>query len=159
MDDAGNVEYSDQYRQGAEKVEIREVQTISLPPADSRLADELQSDREDREEAAAERREPYRKLEITFPENDTAFNSGGGDFSVTTAVEPALLPTHQLRLSINGKIAGTTRGGFFNLTQVERGTHTLKLEVIDSTNVVQEAAPVTFTLHRPSVLLPPRQAN
>lgn len=153
VNDAGQVEYSDRYREGAERVEVREPTTITLPKPVT-----AESMTESAAEPALQDLKPYQTLAITFPEPDSSFHSGNGDFSVTVSVQPALLPAHSLRLSLDGVQVGLGRTTTFALTNVDRGTHTLQLDVIDSTRVIQAGVPVTFTLHRPSILLRPGNA-
>jgi hypothetical protein len=145
--DQGEVEYSDQYREGAEKMTIEPISTIQMPkagPATASPDTEVETDPV----------QPYSKLAITFPQPDGAFHSGSDSFAVTVELQPDLQPSHSLRLSLDGEPAGVFQGTSFTLTNVERGTHTLNLDVVDNSSVIQSAPPVTFTLHRPTALRP-----
>ncbi len=143
VDAQGNVEYSDQPREGAEKIEVREPATISMP----KLSDI----------PATQSAEPvtvtdlYNTLAITFPQDNSAFHSGNGELTVLMEVNPPLYPNHSLRISMDGAIAGTTKANFLKLTNVDRGTHVLKLDIIDNSSVVKDGPSVTFTIHRPTV--------
>lgn len=150
INDQGEVEYSDQYREGAEKITIAPLSTIQMPKSGPQASSQVSG--------SAEKAQLYSKLAITFPENDSALHAGSGSITVTTAVQPALLPSHSLRLSIDGKAAGVSQDGTFSLADVDRGTHTLTLDVVDSTSVIQSAESVSFTLHRPSALRPTKSA-
>ncbi|WP_246840866.1 DUF4124 domain-containing protein [Hahella sp. CCB-MM4] len=144
VDDQGNVEYSDQPRDGATKIEVQDPATISLPKLSNLPAT-----------TSGEDTPPplqYKRLQITFPENGSAFHSGDGNITVLTEVSPDLLPNHSLRLTMDGSVMGTTKAGFFTLTNIDRGTHVLQLDIIDNSSVVQSGPSVTFTIHRPSVL-------
>lgn len=146
VDDQGNVEFSDEPREGSEKVEVGPTATITLPkPEDVEgLLEPV--------DPTAEPQAIYKNLEITFPENNSAFNSGNGDVTVTMSVNPPLLPNHSLRLTMNGKNVVTTKTNFHTFPNVDRGTHNLRLDIIDNTSVVLSGPSVNFTIHRPSVL-------
>lgn len=146
VDDQGNVEFSDEPRQGSEKIEVGPTATITLPKPED--VDNLITP-DDPTEAP---RSLYTKLEISFPEDNSAFNSGNGDVSVTMLVEPSLLPNHSLRLTMDGTKAVTTKANFYTFPNVDRGTHNLRLDIVDNTSIVKSGPSVNFTVHRPSVL-------
>ena len=143
VDAQGNVEYSDQPREGAEKIEVRDPATISMPKM-SNIPEST---------ATSTEAQPalYDTLSITFPQNDTAFHSGNGEVTVMMEVNPPLYPNHSLRLTMDGAIAGTTKDSFLRLNNIDRGTHVLKLDIIDNSSVVKDGPTVTFTIHRPTV--------
>ncbi len=145
VNDQGQVEYSDQYREGAEKVTLQPLSTIQMPklPADAIAP----TDSEEQAPAPP----AYQRLAITFPTHDSAFHSGNGDVVVTLELTPDLLPSHSLRLSLDGQPVGVFTGRSHTLPNVDRGTHVLSLDVVDNTSVIQSATPVTFTIHRPMV--------
>ncbi len=144
VDDQGNVEYSDQPRDGATKIEVQDPSTISLPKL-SNLPKTTSS--EDSPPISQ-----YKRLLITFPENNSAFHSGDGNITVLTEVDPELLPNHSLRLTMDGAVMGTGKANFFTLSNIDRGTHSLQLDVIDNSSVVQSGPTTTFTIHRPTIL-------
>lgn len=150
-DSQGNVEFSDQPRKGAEKIEVKETATIQMPtPADV----EAVIGKRDADETGATDGPVYTTLAIAYPQNDTAFNSGSGDFNVVVDIDPALQPDHKLRASLDGQNLATSKTNQIPLNNIFRGTHTLIVEVIDENDdtVVQSGAPVTFTVLRPTVL-------
>jgi len=146
VDDQGNVEFSDEPRKGAEKVEVGPTATITLPkPADLPAAN-TEAD------AGLEPSANYDQLSINFPANNSAFNSGNGDVTVTMTVLPELRPNHSLRLTMDGTDSITTKANFHTFPNVDRGTHQLQLDIVDNTSVIMSGPSVTFTIHRPSVL-------
>jgi hypothetical protein len=146
VDDQGNVEFSDEAREGSEKIEVGPTATISLPKPDD--VERLSTTTEGPTEQAL----LYSKLAITFPADNSAFNSGNGDVTVTMVVEPSLFPNHSLRLTLDGKQIATTKSDFHTFPNVDRGTHYLQLDIIDNTSVVMSGPSVSFTIHRPSIL-------
>lgn len=150
-DSQGNVEFSDQPRKGAEKIKVKETATIQMPtPADVEAA----IGKQDTNETESDDGAVYRTLSIASPQDGTAFNSGSGDFNVVVDIDPALKSDHKLRASLDGQSIATSKTNQIPLNNVVRGTHTIVVEVIDENDdkVVQNATPITFTVHRPSVL-------
>ncbi|WP_416396832.1 DUF4124 domain-containing protein [Allohahella sp. A8] len=148
-DAEGNVEFTDQPRKGAERVEVKETATIQLPKPD-----EVTAIIGERQEAAesGDAGPAYETLQIAYPEHDSAFNSGSGDFNVVMNITPDLQSEHFLRLTLDGQAQALTKGPAIPLSNVDRGTHTISVDVVEGDSVVQSAEPVTFTIHRPSVL-------
>jgi len=148
VDDQGNVEFSDEPRAGSEKVEIGPTTTITLP----KLAPEQPAASASTDQPAAATTS-YSRLDIVYPENNSAFNSGNGDVSVTMVVDPPLRPNHSLRLTMDGTKTITTKENHYTFNNVDRGTHQLQLDIIDNTSIVMEGPSISFTVHRPSVIL------
>ena len=154
VDSKGNVHFSDQAGPGAEQIVVPPVSTISLPSA----SDNSESTGSDSEtiNAPADEHPGYSNLRISFPEPDSAFHSGNGTFTVTTAIEPPLAPIDELRLLYDGQVYAEGQSGNFLMTNIDRGTHVLQLQVVRGNQVIQSTEPVSFTLHRPSLLNPNR---
>ncbi|NIP16311.1 MAG: DUF4124 domain-containing protein [Pseudomonadales bacterium] len=107
--------------------------------------------------------EVYAALTITSPEEDENIRENAGNVTVTVKLEPPnLQPGHRIRLLLDGSpTGGTSTTGLFALTNVDRGTHSLKAEVVDEAGKLIYAGPAsTFHLQRYSVLnAPVRPAN
>lgn len=147
VDDQGNVEFSDEPREGSEKVEVGPTTTITLPKlAPAQPAASTSTDQPVAATAS------YSRLDIVFPENNGAFNSGNGDVSVTMVVDPPLRPNHSLRLTMDGTETITTKENYHTFTNVDRGTHQLQLDIVDNTSIVMGGPSISFTVHRPSVI-------
>ncbi|PZR47218.1 MAG: penicillin-binding protein [Ectopseudomonas oleovorans] len=92
----------------------------------------------------------YQLLRILVPEPDASIHNGSGDMIVTLTSEPGLLPGHSYRLLLNGEQqGGTSRSPVFSLQHVDRGTHQLVAEIIDSAGLIVERTPAQpFHMHR-----------
>lgn len=125
-------------------------QAVTLPPANT-----LPSPESDAYPTSSDNTEParvaYRQLELTgLPEAD-AIRANNGSFSVQVAIDPQLAPGHQLRLLLDGQPygeAGTSTG--FQLLNVDRGSHTLAVEVISGERSIQRSSPATIHVQRVS---------
>ena len=147
VDEHGNVTYSDTPVPDAEKIRIDEVQTIApgdvpkfvyTPPPKEVTA--------------------YTKLEIVSPENDSVIQTDDGIVTVSAVVEPVvnLRAGHYLVVYLDGNKAASGTSPQFMLTNLDRGTHTLNLAVLDqSGSQVISSPPVSFTLYQHSALHPP----
>lgn len=92
----------------------------------------------------------YQLLRIIVPEPDASIHNGSGDMIVTLNSEPGLLPGHSYRLLLDGEIQSeASRSPVFSLQHVDRGTHQLVAEIIDSAGLIVERTPAQpFHMHR-----------
>lgn len=95
----------------------------------------------------------YQVLRILVPQPDATVRENAGNLIVTVSSEPALLPGHSYRLLLNGNEAGKTGPSpVFPLEHIDRGTHQLAVEIIDSQGRIIERTPSQpFHLHRMSL--------
>lgn len=95
----------------------------------------------------------YQVLRILVPEPDASIHNGSGDMIVTLTSEPGLLPGHSYRLLLDGEPQGEiSRSPVFSLRHVDRGTHQLVAEIIDSAGLIVERTPAQpFHMHRMSL--------
>ena len=149
VDAAGNVHFSDQPREGAKPVELREptVYPGIKPPAPQ--ATEAGQEKEASQSAPA-----YQRLRITSPANDVNIWAGDGNVEVDVDLEPPLQAGHRLVLSLNGTAVDQEfEGGRLVMTNVDRGTHRLTVEVRDGAGrALRQSEPVVFHLKRATAL-------
>lgn len=145
-DENGNVVYSDTPKPGATSVDLRSrVQNV----ADATAANSANSKGSDPAPAA-----PKPALAIIDPANDATIRSSEGNLVVSAdlAIPPGI--TQRLQLLVDGQPQGQPQGAAtFVLTGVERGTHTLKLQLVnDLGSKLAESETITIHMHRPSKL-------
>ncbi|MGA6099950.1 DUF4124 domain-containing protein [Stutzerimonas marianensis] len=146
IDEQGNRVFTD--RPGG-----RAVETIKSRPTNSMPAVETQR----RPSAQPAAPEPdairYRLLEIGHPAPDATIRSNAGNLEVSATSDPALDPAHAFRLLLDGKPFGeTVRTPQFSLSNIDRGTHQLVVEIVDASgNPLKASPPHTFHLHRTSL--------
>ncbi|MDH3642143.1 MAG: DUF4124 domain-containing protein [Gammaproteobacteria bacterium] len=101
----------------------------------------------------------YQSLTIMTPGDQANVRENAGNVDVQAAIEPGLHPGHSLRLLLDEVPAGSAgEGPVFSLTNVDRGTHTLKAEIVDSSGaVIFTSDPSTFHLQRYSKLTAPNR--
>ena len=101
----------------------------------------------------------YRTLRITSPEhNQSVRGNTGGDVEVVIEIRPQLRAEHELRLLVDGATEQMGRQSRFVLSGIDRGTHTLQVEVLHRSGEVLVASdPSVFHMQRYSQLTAPNQ--
>ncbi|NQD91345.1 DUF4124 domain-containing protein [Pseudomonas sp. CrR25] len=129
-----------------------EMQAPSVPPADSASSQ-------------SEPAPPYRTLRLTGLPSDEALRANNGTFSVGVALQPRLAASHRLRLLLDGQPYGQPSNvPHLQLTNVDRGEHSLAVEVLSGDKTIQQSPTVTFTVQRvntssPALRPPPPKPN
>ena len=150
VDEEGVIHFSDRPHEGAEIVTLLEAQTFSAPAAPSRRKKaEPETDSDEFVE--------YKGLRIISPGQDEVLWNTGGTVNVQVDPEPQLQAGHSVQLFLDGQMVNALAGGQrnFQLTEVFRGTHSLRAEIHDAngTGLFQSTA-ITFTVQQTSVQNP-----
>lgn len=142
-DEQGRVIFTDTPPEGAQAQEIRPRQPNSMPAPPSRAP---------REQAPpAPVAAGYSTLEIVSPSPEQTFQNPHEPIPVQVNLAPPLQSGHSLRVLDNDQPLDEPV-----LTWPERGTHTLRAQVLDADGeVLKESDTVTIYVHRHSVLLGP----
>lgn len=109
----------------------------------------------------ANRMEPaYDVLRILVPEPDATIRDAAGNLIVTASSDPSLHAGHSFRLIMDGQPTGEAgRSPVFPLENIDRGTHQISVEIIDSQGRIVERTPSQpFHMKRTS-LAEKRRAN
>jgi len=141
----GNILFSDVQSEGAEEIEIKEVQTLNIPEAkafDNRPTTKLSP-----EETT------YSRLEITSPENEITIHSNEGNVNISVEMTPELAEKHVLALLIDGKEVSSGKSLQFSITGLDRGTHAVTSVVKNEKNkVLKQSEKRVFHLRKNSKL-------
>ena len=134
IDADGNRVFTDQPHRNAKKVEIAPTNRVDQPTkAPSRVS---------KPKPAASPIFHYQLLRILAPEPDSTIRDIEGNLNVTVSNDPELQPDHLYRLLLDSKPYGEpTRSPVFPLTNIDRGTHQLSVEIIDQYGRVLERTP------------------
>jgi hypothetical protein len=88
-------------------------------------------------------------LALTDLPNDEALRANNGTFFVGVAIEPRLQPGHQLQLVIDGTPYGQpTNVPRIQVTELDRGEHSLAVRVVQNQQPVQQSQTVILTVQR-----------
>lgn len=91
----------------------------------------------------------YQQLTVVNLPTDEALRANNGTFTVQAQLLPALRPGHSIQLLLDGQPYGTPNAsGAFLLSNIDRGDHSLVVQVLQGAQVVQSSAPMTFTVQR-----------
>ena len=95
----------------------------------------------------------YESVAITTPANDATVRDNAGNISVSVTSKPALQPGHLYILMMDGKKIGEGPNGQFQVTNVDRGSHTFTAQIVDkSKQAIANSPSVTVHLQRISVI-------
>ncbi|RMG57255.1 MAG: DUF4124 domain-containing protein, partial [Gammaproteobacteria bacterium] len=91
----------------------------------------------------------YESVEILRPANDEAIRSNNGLLVISFRAVPDLAPGDHFEVVMDGQPVGQTRGQSLTLENVDRGTHTVEVHIVDEAgNDRAHSDPVTFHLLR-----------
>ncbi|MGE3775396.1 MAG: DUF4124 domain-containing protein [Gammaproteobacteria bacterium] len=159
VDADGNVEYSDMPRPGAVRIPLPEPRTVPArvpePVEDTMPATSGEHAQELPRNAVA-----YREIAIVDPADDDTLRDNGGNLIVSVSLKPALQKQfgHRLQLLLDGAVYATGAVSNFAITELDRGTHTVQAVVLGIDDApLATSAPVSFHLHRTSILQLERQ--
>jgi hypothetical protein len=95
----------------------------------------------------------YSQLEVISPAEDDTIRDNAGNVQIEVAITPPLRADHRLLLVLDGTATEVEAlNGVFELSNVDRGTHTAGARAVDRQgNVIIESNPMTFHLMRVSV--------
>jgi hypothetical protein len=151
-DDKGNTVYTNQPPEGvkADTVDLPPANTVNIktPEAPPPLADE---------QSGGDRQQPYRSLSIGGVPDEQALRANNGTFVVNAQLDPPLKQGHRVRFLLDGDPQGEPSSGTaLQLTNIDRGTHMLQVEVLDGDQVLQSAQE-QFTVQRVHTSSPARR--
>ncbi len=144
VDDDGNIIFSDKPSEGAEAIVIKEAQSIEIPegkPLIPKVDKEVTIDNE------------YTKLVINSPAYDSTIHNNAGEVNISIEVNPALANDDKMVVLLDGKQVDKGSGSSFLLSNIDRGTHTLAVAVLNNNEAeLIRSDDVIFHLRRASKL-------
>lgn len=120
VDAEGNIIFSDEDIEGAEKIELEEPQTISIP--------EIKSGYRSTTKLVPKEIE-YTQLEIISPKNDTTIRSNEGKINIKVKIMPVLEKDNFIVFLLDGREVSTGKSYEYLLSDLDRGTHTVSVLV------------------------------
>ena len=146
VDEQGNITYSDVPSSTAKPVKPPGLSTYGTPNQHKQPLK-----KPDAKQSPVPVAVQYTALTIASPANDEALRENSGAVSVKITLTPPLdtQSGHKLVLVLDQKSAAVAQTTDISLTDVERGAHTLKVQVTDAnTRVLKESSEIGFQLHR-----------
>jgi hypothetical protein len=94
----------------------------------------------------------YTTLELTDLPDDEALRANNGSFTVGVKIRPKLDPGFMFQLLVDGQPYGQpTNVPRLQVVNIDRGEHSLAVQVLDSKRVVQQSPTVTISVQRAHV--------
>lgn len=148
-DSNGNTVFTNQPPEG------QAVESVELPPTNTVEAQKAVAVEEPREVKVD--RPPYSQLALADLPSEDALRANNGSFTVGVEIEPRLQPGHSLRLLLDGQPYGQPSNvPRLQVTNLDRGEHSLAVEVLSGDRQIQQSGAVTFTVQRISLNSPSR---
>lgn len=94
----------------------------------------------------------YSKLSFLAPKANQAIRANDGDVSAMISIKPPLKKGHKLVFSIDGKTTGKGTSRTQNFSDLQRGSHTIGVKVIDEKGKTLKSSSVGFNVLRVSSL-------
>lgn len=142
----GNTAYSNQPPNGtrAETVELPPLNSVpTVAPAPSGTS-ATQNQSQTQQNTAA-----YTVLELTDLPDGEALRANNGSFTVGVAIQPRLQSGHLMQLVIDGKPYGQpTNIPRLQVMELDRGEHSLSVQVLQGAQLVQQSQTITLTVQR-----------
>lgn len=142
-DASGNLVFTDEPTDGAEKLDVQPVPTI---PA-------IKVPQNDDTPEAAPTEFTYSNVTIIIPSDGEHFINNGGQVSVQVALSPALRKNDKLQLIFNGAPYGDLqRANTFKLDNLDRGEYAAQVAVLDNKGKeIGRSETVVFYIKRSAV--------
>ena len=140
----GSVHFSDKSSPGAEEIVLPNVQTYSSP----QLTDQTKkSDSIPDEEAT------NYKISIAQPEDQATIRNPQGEISILVDLKPKLRDGDKVQMIFDDSLLGEPQAStVFALRDIKRGSHTLRVQLLDSKGMVLKTSDLT-TIY----MMPPRK--
>jgi hypothetical protein len=145
IDPEGNVFYSDTEQENSELIPTPTPNTIIMPKLEAEKPEITEKKEENR----------YEAFSIISPANDATVKDNSGNLSISLLIKPKLdiKQGDIIRLSIDNQVVTKKTTTLNNtITFVDRGTHTLKAELLDHSGKKLMSSSVQFHMKRFSVL-------
>lgn len=151
-DDEGVVHFTDQPHPDAKPLNIKAPKVQAAPAAAPQdpVADTALSDiaKSDDDEAAL----PPATVTLLSPAHQATLRDNSGNITVTASSNRKLNKGHTVRLRLDGKISGRSQTQLnWQLTDIDRGSHTLQVELLKYGKVIASSDKITVYLHRASI--------
>jgi hypothetical protein len=92
------------------------------------------------------------QIQVVTPANDETFHGGDRTVPVAVVLTPALGAGQRLIYMLDGKTAGSSSGTSYAFTDVDRGTHTASVAVVDADGQeLTRSSGVTFHVIQPAL--------
>lgn len=90
-------------------------------------------------------------IQLISPQNDETIRNNQGNIVVQAKTNNPLAKDQFVRVWLDGKIHATKKNQTFTLKNIDRGSHSLLVQLIKNDTVITSTPPITVFLHRASL--------
>jgi hypothetical protein len=146
-DASGNAVFTDRGSEAAEKIKVEDPITFPAQVFEEEKPFDYQNMQSEDEQPPTA---TYSKLFISSPVDQQVIRDNAGNLTVEGIFPARIAPDHQVRLLMDGSVKAVFSGPTLALTNIDRGTHTLQLDIVDknSGNVLISSPSISFTIMR-----------
>ncbi len=167
VDESGVTHFSDTPNQGAKTIALPNMEATSPAPkveSTESLAEQaaVEALTEKAEQSPAIQSEKPQPLQLTIknPQHGDTIHSNRGLLSIQLELNRKLGIGEQLQLLLDGNPYGAPQNSTnWQLSNIDRGTHTLSIHAKRSGKLIASTSPITVHLHRASVKPSTKGAN
>ncbi|MCK5002506.1 MAG: DUF4124 domain-containing protein [Gammaproteobacteria bacterium] len=144
VDEEGDVHYSDIEQPNSELIPTPTPNAIPMPKP------EVKKPVKKKEESAS-----YKSFRIVSPAHDSTITSSPGNLPVSLSIDPDLNEKNgdYIRLSIDNQVVvSKTSSLSTQISSIDRGTHTLNVELVNSSGKTLMRSSAQFHMKRTSIL-------
>lgn len=155
-DSNGVVHFSDHPHDGAKVIKMPVTQTFSPPTIPT-----LNNSAAEHNDKGTSKAGTYTHIAVTQPLNEATIRNNKGYLIVVAQLQPELSPGDLYQLLFDGTPIGDGQPNpAFQLNGINRGSHTLAVQVINKQgDVLITSDNITFFMHRPFVGMGNKSAN
>ena len=142
VDEDGVPSFSDVRTDDSETVDIQEPMTFNPQEMMPERKIQYEEYAQDEEIAQKPKIVRYSRLMVTDPPNDSAIRENSGALTLTISIVPGVQEGHTAELVMDGLvIRKLSSSGPVSLANVDRGTHTFQVLVVDGKGKVFDSGP------------------
>ncbi|WP_325891165.1 DUF4124 domain-containing protein [Grimontia sp. NTOU-MAR1] len=156
VDENGTLHFSDSPPSVGLELEV-ELSTIPLPSQGSSIVASPTSPEAPPAPGAPETPPLASSISLLTPDDEATVRSNEGNITLNISTDLPLGRNQSIRAVVDGKKQPASKGASLTLTNVDRGTHTIKVQLLQDGKVIAASHSVTVYLHRATKkkVLPP----
>jgi hypothetical protein len=143
VDEDGNIIFTDRPTTNSEEIKLKELKTTETVKPSSSSSGSASRGKNTADFS-------YKKLFVSKPADGSSIRSNTGNVSISVNSEPSLRSGHRILITMNGKELSKGTGKSVSLTNVDRGTHTVTVSIIDSSSNTIISTSSSFSILRAS---------
>ncbi|KHT61773.1 hypothetical protein RJ45_20890 [Photobacterium gaetbulicola] len=143
QDEAGTLHFSDQPHPGASALHIKPPE-VSSPPQPDIIDAEINA-----EHQPSDAIQPAPTITLATPAHQQTLRDNQGNITVTAVASRKLNQGHSAQLRLDGEVYGRPQAQLtWPLTNIDRGSHTLQVDLLKHGKVIASSEEITVFLHR-----------